>query len=187
LKTYSFNLIGFVAMVAALVFTNSAEAGSFVSRTKYMNANMWSRIDNDTGMSWSVWNNKTRTVERHGGQPIVREYESTGYCFFVTTCPPAGGTCVTEKEICGDLTTGDIFAKGDTIRLIKDGFAFDCSVDRRANSSSSRRNVNFDGSSEESSAKLRSTEGRGTLSGVEGPFLGYCYSNEGTTRQKTVD
>lgn len=174
-------------MALALSFAASAHAGSFVSKTKYMNANMWSWVDADTGMSWSVWHNHTKTTERHGGQPIVSEYSSSGYCLYITTCPLSGGDCVTDKRVCGELGPDELFVEGKTIRLIKDGFVFECSTDRHANSSSSRRDVRFDGSSEESSFKSHSTEGRGTLSGVEGLFEGYCYGNEGTTRAKNRD
>ncbi|MEK7649475.1 MAG: hypothetical protein AAB367_00730 [Patescibacteria group bacterium] len=189
MKTSIFRLVG--AIIIMLAFAAPAHAGSSVLRTDFINVNMWASISSTPetyrSMSFSVWDNHTVDTVRYGGQPNVYKYGAAGYCFFITTCPSGGGECTTDKRICGDLAEGDVVFMGDTFHLAAGGFIFDCGVDRRANSSSNRHNTQFNGSSNEEHFKTRSTEGQGTLSGIEGTFFGYCYGNKGFSKTKTVD
>ncbi len=169
------------------MLSGMAEAGTRVSNGKYKGASMWKKIDSDTTMSWAVWRASGEIAERHGGSPEKNKYDYTGYCFYVVTCPKAIDACRFDKEVCGVLGPDDLRVIGDAIHIAKDGFVFDCSVDRRGHSSSTNRVVRFDGSSEELYSEYRTTRGTGALTGVEGAFQGDCYSDDGISREKIVN
>ncbi|MEK7630503.1 MAG: hypothetical protein AAB417_00515 [Patescibacteria group bacterium] len=173
-------LIGAVATGIA----SPALASSFSSRTVFFNANMFQLIDADTGMSFSVWKTKRRTVERDGGKPEIVESIIAGYCLTITTCVTPSGPCSQDTKDCGEFTDDAVVHAGKVIRFTTNRFVYEYTIERRGLTNYHRRDRTLAGMLTEDHSRTESTDGTGTLSSPYGSYSGFAYHNEGVARHK---